>query len=451
MINYFSPQFEDKQILIKGFTGLWFINRAYHIKQIYLHNMHLFKLKGFTDIDIFNNLINNSSELIAKIDDYNFLTHNAYPYSRPTNSVHYLYWTKNNHIHNDVLKNLIKFNIIDSNTNYMIWQNSLKSQSIKTIKHYHIVLQQQNPNPNPNPNPIQNPIPTNFLKKIIIVARHGPREPILHLPKLKPFNSSIDNDINMTKDLDHHIIGAKLTPHGKEFCKNFGTYIGKIFQPYFNFDQEKTFFGSSDIDRAIESALCFHQGLFNSDLSKSELNVLNELMGDIILSAEEKIEYGHLHDNMKLKSIASVLDKQLIDQEIKDCFGYSIQNIKDYFNVISTIRVYQEHLMELPPACTPELIEKIDTIATEYYYELFSTKFKHIFTNRLIKLIKQIILNKDITFAYLSTHDVVVYPLVSRFTNNIIKLPEFCSSLRIEIWDNDTRIYYDDNLIAHLK
>jgi hypothetical protein len=56
-----------------------------------------------------------------------------------------------------------------------------------------------------------------------------------------------------------------------------------------------------------------------------------------------------------------------------------------------------------------------------------------------------------INFAYLSTHDVVVYPLALRFTKNIIKLPEFCSSVRIEIYDNETRIYYDDNLLKHIE
>jgi len=434
-MNYFSPQFEDKNILINGFTGLWFINRPYHIKEVYEQVLKKLKLNGINENDIFYNLINDTDQLISKIDDYNFLTKNTYPYSKPNNAYQYIYWTKNNNTHHDVYKKLIKLGLINNNTHYMIWRNSHKTQSIKTIKHYHIIIKKPSVY-------ILNIIPSNRLNKIIIIARHGPREPILHLPKLETFNTEID----ITKHLDNHIIDAQLTEHGIKYCKNFGQYINKIFSPYFDFDPKKTLIGSSNIHRTIHSALYFYEGLFELNINRSSCKIFRELMGDIILSEDDKIEYIKIHNNMKLTSITSDINK-----EIYNCFGYKIQNIKDYFNVISTIKVYQEHNIKLPIEWTPELNKLLETIATEYYYELFSTKFKNIFTKNLIQLIEKIIIDPNINFAYLSTHDVVVYPLARQFINYFIKLPDFCSSVRIELWDTDARIYYDDSLIKHLE
>jgi hypothetical protein len=431
-MNYYSPSFVDNNILKKGFTGLWFINRPYHIDKIYKKE----SVRYISDNLLLENLINDKTQLVIKFDDKNFLTHNKYPYSKPNYCVQYVYWTKNNHNHNDVLDNLIKYKIIKSNMNYMIWQNSPKLRSIKTIKHYHVIVQINN-----NPT-VLNIVPNNLLQKIIMITRHGPREPILQLPKLDKFSS----DMNKSTNINHHIIGAQLTEHGKDYCNKFGTYIKKLFSPYFYFDINKTLFASSNIDRTIDSALYFYQGLFDKYLDKTSCYRFKELLGDIILSDDETIEYKKIHDEIKLEKITSKINAQ-----INECFGYNIESVKDYFNVLSTIKVYEEHNLNLPKEWTPELNNLLEDISTEYYYKLFSTKFKYIFTQNLVQLVKKFLLNPNITFAYLSTHDVVVYPFALRFTKNIIKLPNFCSNVRIEIWNNDARIYYDDNLLKHLN
>jgi hypothetical protein len=378
-------------------------------------------------------------QLIQKFDDNNYLTINSYPYSKPNLCAQYIYWTLNFNTHSDVLNNLFKYNILNSNSDYIIWCNSPKSQSIKTIKHYHIICRDIN-----KPIQIEKPIKQYSLKKIVIVARHGPREPVLHLPKLDKFNPE-----NTADDLhiDKNITGAQLTKHGVEFCTNFGKYIRKLFGPYFNFDISKSTFKSSCIDRTINSAICFAQGMFGIPVNKDFVECINSLYGDIQLNDEQKIQYKKIHDLM----ILSNANKEL-DTKIKNIFGYDISNPKDYFNVLSTLYVYKEHDLNIPQEFTPDDMYILEQVVTEYYYKLFSeTEFKYIFTNALLKHIEQIIDNPNINFAYLSTHDVVVYPLALRFTKNIIKLPEFCSSVRIEIYDNETRIYYDDNLLKHIE
>jgi hypothetical protein len=446
-MNYFSPQFEDKNILINGFSKLWFINRPFHIARIYKINMNKLKTNGLTEDDIFNLI---KKHLILKFDNNNFLTTNAYPYSKPNNCNQYVYWTKNNKTHIDVLNDLIYFNYIDESTNYIIWKNSPKSRSIKTISHYHIIIQQQQQpqqhQPQQHKQPKQNiyyNLPSDYLKKIIIIARHGPREPILHLPKLVPFgkdkkhNLLIDqsNSSNSNNLLNDRIINAQLTEHGIKYCRNFGKYIKKIFYPYFDFDQNKTYIGSSNMDRTIDSAIYFYQGLYGQTIDKKSCKKLIELMENIILIDDEK-EYDEVHTN--------------INKLIKKCFGYEIKNFKDYFNVLSTIKVYQEHNISLPNEWTNENNLLLEEITTEYFYKLFSTKIKYDFT-KIFKLLEKLIIDDNITFAYLSTHDVIIYPLALNFSNNIIELPGFCSSIRIEIWNNDARIYYDDNLLKHIE
>lgn len=431
-MKYFSPFLEDSNILVNGFSGLWFINRPYHIKEIYKKDIAIHKLDKISKNNMYDRLINDKTQLLIQFDDNNFLTHNKYPYSKPNYCVQYVYWTLNNHMHSDVLINLLKHKIIKSNMYYMIWQNSPDSQSIKTIKHYHIIIQKTN-----NLTILSNP--STFLHKIIMITRHGPREPILQLPGLEKFSSSLNDNIQ------HSIVSAQLTEHGKKYCNNFGMYIKKLFSPYFQFNPNKTLIGSSNIDRTIDSALYFYKGVFNNKINRKSCNIYKELLGDIVLSTDKQNEYKKIYDNIVLDKITPE-----INTKIKDCFGYTITSVKDYFYVFSTIKVYEEHKLNLPRKWTSDLNNILEKIATEYYYKLCSTNFKYIFTNKLFRLVKKIISNPEITFAYLSTHDVVIYPFASRFTKNIIKLPDFCSNVRIEIWNNDVRIYYDDNLLKNI-
>ena len=59
-----------------------------------------------------------------------------------------------------------------------------------------------------------------MLKKVIIVARHGPREPIFILPKLKKFHEGKHADSTAS---------AQLTDKGRNYCKMFGEKMRRIY------------------------------------------------------------------------------------------------------------------------------------------------------------------------------------------------------------------------------
>jgi hypothetical protein len=65
----------------------------------------------------------------------------------------------------------------------------------------------------------------------------------------------------------------------------------------------------------------------------------------------------------------------------------------------------------------------------------------------MINYINEIVTDQTI-FTYMSTHDSVIYPLAYKLNNyELIKLPDYCSSIRIEVWSDLLRIYYDELLI----
>ena len=66
------------------------MNRPYHIAKIYKKDLAKLKFIGFTEYDIFNDLITDSEQLILKIDEFNYITNNKYPYSRPNNTNQYI-------------------------------------------------------------------------------------------------------------------------------------------------------------------------------------------------------------------------------------------------------------------------------------------------------------------------------------------------------------------------
>ena len=59
------------------------------------------------------------------------------------------------------------------------------------------------------------------LKKVVIVARHGPRAPIRKLDKL---DQSFWKDLKTT-DKNEIAVMAALTEKGKEYCKDFGKFL----------------------------------------------------------------------------------------------------------------------------------------------------------------------------------------------------------------------------------
>jgi len=494
-INYYVPQLEDTNYLVNGLNLLYMVRRSYLMERKYLEHRKALKNINVTESDIVKNIIADDKSLIKKFDDNNYLTTNSFPYSNPLLCNHLIFWTLNNKTHRDVLTELVKINLINPETEYLIWQNSPKAQSIKTIKHYQILLRPKifksigiQPN---QPNQVDTPNTQRKLRKIIIVARHGPREPIHPLSKLKKFDpnnlTKLDNDIssdsdslvssessvnstssaNSTKSIKttesaesyaknvKKVKDAKLTPQGLKFCYNYGEYIRKLFDPYLVFDPTltsgKTVVLSTNVNRTINSAIQFMNGLCKMDgitsYTEKDIVLSDDLLGDINMNEEMRAEYNDYHD----KIVISNANKEF-DNKLYQILGAKVNGVKDYFNIHSTIKVYQFHNQDLPKEWTPELNNQLNECAAEYYYKLFSGNkkiFRNRFTDKLLDKVATIIADKDINFAYLSTHDVVIYPLALRIAGEQVHMPDFCASVRFEIWDREMRIYYDDVLICN--
>ena len=470
-IYYYSPQLEDNNYLADGLDLIYFINKSHKIKHL---------LNNINNIDNIDNHI-----LIKKFDENNYLTKNNFPYLIPLLCNHYIFWTFDNKTHKDVLEYLTNLNMININTEYIIClnnRNNIKILSLEqvdilknfeqSIKQYEILIRPKIFNSTNNiystkniylTNNINSNIVSNqkkrVLRKIIIVARHGPREPIYLLNNLDPFlHSSTSTNTSTNTSTKINVKDAKLTNQGLKYCYNYGKYIRKIFAiDFFNFDIKKSIAISTNINRTINSAIQFMNGLFDkTTFNESNIILSNDLIGDISMTSEDKKEYEEYHNNMTLLSVNSSVSgkvelfesKANLNKKIYDILGVKINGVKDYFNIHSTIEVYKFHNQSIPNEWTKELNDQLTTCAEEYYYKLFyKTKFCNMFTDLLLNKINELILDKNINFAYLSSHDVVIYPLAIRIFGQEIHLPYFCSSIRFEIWDEEMRIYYDDILI----
>lgn len=419
-MNYYSPQIIDSNILISGFDNIWFITRSFMNNKRY----DLKKNKSFDEKTIIRDIVDNKDELVYKFDDNNYLTNNLFPYNLPINSKQYLFWTFKDKTHQDILNYLKQINIINKLTDYMIWINTDIWSSIKSVKHFHILIRPIKFNPVYSLNLKQ------CLHKMMIIARHGPREPILVLPNLKPFTT------NDNRSVYQLIYEANLTDHGANYCMKFGKFIKEIYSPWIKFNKDKSLFLDSGFKRTRDSSINFYSGLLLDKEDKSYFKEAKELIGDL--------DIHNLNNDINFDDI----DRKIIDEQIFEILGYKIQKPEDYFYVMSTLDVYKEHSIELPLELTKEIIKNITDLANEYYYRLFKNiKFCKKFLKSLRKLILDILLNPDINFSYLSTHDIIIYPLVMYIYKERIKLPYYCSNVRFELWTNEIRIYYDDNLI----
>lgn len=444
-VSYYIPQIEDPYHLSSGLNLLYAINRSFINKERIKANkksvtQNYKNSSESIETNIFNSIISNDKILVKKFDDNNYLTINQWPYESPLLCSHLIFWTLNNLSHNDVLTRLTNLNIINDSTEYLIWLNSSKAQSIKTIKHYQIIVRPKIFN---RSSLLVNRSVNRKLRKMIIVARHGPREPIHHLSKLTDFTYSISD-----KNNPNSIVDARLTNHGITYCYNFGSYIKELYERHFDFDLNKSAIVSTNVHRTINSAKQFMQGLFGKHLSneiKSKIELSDDLIGDITMSPENKKEYKDYHKIIKLTNRSDEFDDKILH-----ILGHKINGPKDYFNVHSTLQVYDFHKEQIPLEWTTELNDQLNKCAEEYYFKLFNeTKFCSLFTDLVMNKVNQLILNNEINFAYLSTHDVTIYPLALRIAREQVALPYYCSSVRYELWDQELRIYYDDVLICN--
>jgi len=280
------------------------------------------------------------------------------------------------------------------------------------------------------------------LKKVIIIARHGPRTPIFLLPKLSP-------EPKQGETFSTRLCDAKLTDSGKVMCTKLGENLGKYYKGKIELDQNKDIFiVSSDVNRTIESAELAMKGFLSTINTHEEPNIKvhtrDSLAGDIRFKGVKRKYFLNSIKNAKID-----YDTVDLNNQIRENLGVDIKNNShEYFDISSTLKCYEYDGLDM--AHIPKnLLNEIYNCSRLYYQKLYSDpELVKMFIDPLLDTINEIANDNNIKFAYLSTHDCTLYPLAREFNDGkVVDLPEFCAHIKYEIYDCHTKIYYNDGLI----
>lgn len=306
-----------------------------------------------------------------------FIAKNKFEYEKPKNMEQYVIWCYSFVPIQTILDHFSSF--ID-NKEFILLDNVNKCIN---VPHYHLMLR-----------------PTFFnakLEKLIIVARHGPREPLYTIPSLPKWTKT-----------------GLLTKKGEQCCYDFGLLIKQFYEKHL--DLSNVIVESSNTQRTIKSAEHFLKGLGLQDL------------------------YHNIQINPVLAGVIDEFNLIKPDITIESAYGCTINYDKDYYDIYSTIQCYKEE------KGVDFKLEKIIQQYAENYYNCSFNKGYLPLKQYIDKLLKS-----DITFGYLSTHDSAIFSLAKSYKKINYRLPKFCSCIRIEKWSNCTRVYYDYELVTEFN
>ena len=260
-------------------------------------------------------------------------------------------------------------------------------------------------------------------KKIIIIARHGARYPIV--------NSDIFHEFpNIHKKNDEE---TNLTKKGIKMCKKFGSII---YNKYFNeqLSIKDILIYSSDCSRTIESAYYFVKGLNCYEFKYDDI-----IIDDILGHNSKKDKLFNKYNNK------IVLDDDLSDIRyfIEDNYGFKIDKPNNYFSLHSTIKCYEYENINLKDIINDEFQKFIENKTSEFFKKLCSyDDYVNEFYRPIDDFINEL-KKEDCKLIYLSTHDSILVPLVYRIFGEI-KIPDFSSYIIYEIYENKVNIKYDN-------
>lgn len=309
------------------------------------------------------------------------------------------------------------------------------------------------------------------LRLLIIVARHGPREPLTILPKF---------------DSKHWLYQgryANLTQKGKVSMRLFGEEIKKEYSKHL-INLKNTIFESSFVDRTRESAIYFARGFMGNEkfVIKNNNILFPDYVEDydlesyktrnpddtnykysvahyanIIKNKDYLREYG---DNLnstdnEMKKITKTFESSLAKME--DISGFKINSLYNAFGVFSTIKCCEFDDCKIPITATKELIDdlyKFSNLGMKIYYK--NDKVKKTYAGELLNKIYDIIelfIKKNTTdekseatmdFYYFSTHDTTIMALLYLIINNdsdlAFEIPDFAGNIRFELWEINNKM-----------
>ena len=428
---FYNP-FNFTEVCNNGFE-LQTFSRTYLTKFMYKNSQ-----KGLNNEQIKKNLFtsfcNNDFKYYKQLDNNLVLTNNKYPYISTNDNPIFIIWDF------DGMSSILDLKkIVDKyfgSYNYLIWRNPFIHQSVKLIKHYHLVIRKH----------IKKPI----LTKVLLLVRHGPREPI-HLPK--NFDStywSEDTKLNVLT----RTIKARMTNLGKLYCLFRGKEAQKYYEKeifYKSLERKDILVESSYVERTRESAKYYMKGL---GFENYDIEISNFLASDKILNHFDLLNYKLFMDNFNLN-----IDTTKLNNLLEKVVGEKINNSMDFFHILSTTNCYKVHNYNLPKGLDNayKLLEEIATLVYNEASDDKKNKYAKILGEQLLLHIFEL-LEKEQKLIYLSTHDNMIMTLLKYISNKyeleikLFDIPDFCSCIRFEIWNDDLlRIYYDSLFLVEIK
>jgi hypothetical protein len=386
--------------------------------------------------NLLDTLYNKEFNSYKLLDNDLILTNNKFPYVSTNNNQMFIIWDVVGKTTICDIKQLV--NKFFSNYNYLLWRNPYVHQSVKLIKHYHLV--------------IRNPIIKPKLSKVLLAVRHGPREPI-HLP------SKFDSSYWLSDRNTHEIIQsikARITCLGKSYCEYRGQEAYNYYSHELDFSKltrDDILVESSYIERTRESA-SYYMKSFGYNFVDTDIKISSCLASDKLFNLLELLAYKKFQDDFKLD-----IDTGKLDKLIEEITGQPITNSMDYFHIYSTIKCYKVHNYKLPDGLY-EIYDLLEEMATLIYNEVNESEY-NIYSKKIgIAMLTHIfdILKTTKIFSYLSTHDNMIIALLKyicyKYNVNIrlLDIPDFCSCIRFEVWNNDImRIYYDSLFLVEIN
>jgi hypothetical protein len=414
------------------------------------------------------NMLNNSDNL--ELTKGLIMTKNDYPYIVPNTTYNYfLLWN----LETDVFLNVKNVESMlysqFKDRDYIIWRNPSIYKSVKTIEHFHIISR-----------PAMKKL---YLKKLFIVSRHGPREPIFVVPK---FIHSYWQKIS--HDHTEAVYGANLTEVGKLYCVFMGKLLHFNYNEDFDFSQvnhSNSIVTSTNFNRTIESAMLTLDGMGLTN-KYSDIKITDFISSDTVFSSEQKKSYN---DKMNNPQIKWDVDLNELNSKIFQLTGIKIHNFRNYFDIACTMRCYEFHNYQMLPDdnLNEKLLELKPTIynlSTYYYNIVHNPKDEFYWESRVLGTtvlngLIDLFNNPNYKFGYFSTHDNILMPLVKNliyevlqgnlkfpelnydtefFTQNIkskinyLNFPDFNSNIRFEQWEDIDgkkiiRIYYNSLML----
>jgi len=136
-----------------------------------------------------------------------------------------------------------------------------------------------------------------------------------------------------------------------------------------------------------------------------------------------------------------------LDNEILNNLQYKVKMPMNYVSIYQTIKsnVFEkkQNIVDVL------LLQKLQDETNIFYNSLYDLCDKQFLINDLDIFVQKLIHNDKIDFAYLSTHDKVLffyakYLFKNKIFNNI-EYPEYCSCIIIEVFDDDTTNFIYNN------